>query len=234
MADQMPKTFIVDCPECRAKVAAIEHGCVKINGGIDEEGEGHYGVQVFLGKCPKCRTILAGESQQVAISGYDSEYDEWAEAIRVYPRPPKTFTSRRIPKVVSESITEAVKSLQANANVAACVMFGRALEAICRDLLERNQPRKGRKSDTPPKHPIMLGQGIRKLKEKGLIDERLFDWSQQLQAFRNLAAHPTDTTILREDADDLCSFVYGIIEYVYDLTDRYNEFKKRLAERKAE
>jgi hypothetical protein len=78
----------------------------------------------------------------------------------------------------------------------------------------------------------MLGEGIRKLKDKGLIDDRLLDWSQQLHAFRNVAAHPTDTLISREDAEDLQSFVYAIIEYIYDLTDRYNEFKERVAKRK--
>jgi uncharacterized protein YutE (UPF0331/DUF86 family) len=53
----------------------------------------------------------------------------------------------------------------------------------------------------------MLGEGLRKLKEKGLIDQRLLDWSQELHAFRNIAAHPTDITISREEADDLRSFV---------------------------
>lgn len=33
----------------------------------------------------------------------------------------------------------------------------------------------------------MLAEGIRKLKEGNHIDERLFDWSQQLHAFRNIA-----------------------------------------------
>ena len=233
MSDPVPKTFIVDCPICKAKVAAIEHGCVRRPGGIDRGGGEHYGISVTLGECPKCRTILVGESQQIGIENYDSEYNEWAEAIRVYPEPPKTFTSERIPKVVSESIAEAVKSLQANANIAACVMFGRALEAICRDLLEPAQTGSTTQSTAAPKRSIMLGKGIRKLKDKGLIDQRLFDWSQQLHAFRNVAAHPTDTTISREDATDLCSFVYAIIEYIYDLTDRYNEFKERQAERLA-
>lgn len=232
MSDAVPKTFIVDCPICRAKVAAIEHGCVRRRGGFDREGEMQYGISVTLGECPKCRTILVGESQQVGIEGYDSEYDEWAEAIRVYPEPPKTFTSERIPKMVSESIAEAVRSLQANANVAACVMFGRALEAICRDLLEPERIGGETKSTSARKRPVMLGEGIRKLKDKGVIDQRLFDWSQQLHAFRNVAAHPTDKTISREDADDLRSFVYAIIEYIYDLTDRYNEFQERLTEKK--
>jgi hypothetical protein len=232
MSDPTPRTFIVDCPTCKAKVAALEHGHVKKNGGIDQEGNEHYGISVSLGMCPKCRTILVGESQQIGIERYDSEYDEWADAIRVYPEPPKTFTSNRIPKVVSESIAEADKSLQANANIAACVMFGRALEAICHDLLKYAQTDDSAQPAAAPKRRVVLGEGIRKLKDNGLIDQRLFDWSQQLHAFRNVAAHPTEITISREDAIDLRSFVYAIIEYIYDLTDRYEEFKERLAKKK--
>ena len=232
MSDPIPETFIVDCPKCKAKVAAIEHGCVRRLSRMDRGGDIHYGNSVSLGECPKCRTILVGKSQQIGIEGYDSEYDEWADAIRVYPEPPKTFASDRIPKMVSESIAEADRSLQANANVAACVMFGRALEAICRDLLEPAPIGGETKSTSAPKRPVMLGEGIRKLKDKGVIDQRLFDWSQQLHAFRNVAAHPTDITISREDADDLRSFVYAIIEYIYDLTDRYNEFQERLEKKK--
>ena len=78
----------------------------------------------------------------------------------------------------------------------------------------------------------MLGEGIQKLKEGKHIDDRLFDWSQQLRAFRNIAAHPEDEVISRQDAEDLQAFVYAIIEYIYDLTDRYEEFKARLARQK--
>lgn len=232
MSEPIRETFIVDCPICKAKVAAGQHGCVRRSGGIDQDGEEHYGISVSLGVCPKCRSILVGESQQIGIAGYDTEYDEWADSIRVYPEPPKTFTSKRIPKVVSDSIAEAVKSLQANANIAACVMFGRALEAICHDLLEPAHTASTNQPTATRKRSVMLGEGIRRLKDNGLINDQLFDWSQQLHAFRNVAAHPTDITISREDADDLRSFVYAIIEYIYDLTDRYNEFKERLAKKK--
>lgn len=47
----------------------------------------------------------------------------------------------------------------------------------------------------------------------------------------NVAAHPTDEVISREDAEDLRSFAHAIVEYAYDLTDRYNEFKARIAVR---
>jgi hypothetical protein len=234
MPSQPLPTFIIDCHTCKAKVAAEEHGRICISGGINpENGEEYYGCAVALGRCPKCRSILVGESQQVAIGGYDAYEDEWADPIRVYPDPPKAFRSARIPKIVTDSISEGLKSLQANANVAACVMFGRALEAICRDLLETTlQP--GTSANTTPakKRHIMLGEGIRKLKDKGLIDQRLLDWSQELHAFRNIAAHPTDITISREEAEDLRSFVFAIVEYIYDLTDRYNEFKERQSKKK--
>ena len=152
--------------------------------------------------------------------------------MRIFPKPPKTFSSYRIPKVVSDSITEADRSLQANANIAACVMLGRALEAVCRDVIEKSKtPSKDTSTTAKKIKPIMLGQGIKKMKEIGVIDDRLFDWSQQLHAFRNLAAHPEDVSISREDTEDLQTFVYAIIEYIYDLTDRYEEFKERLAEK---
>ena len=66
------------------------------------------------------------------------------------------------------------------------------------------------------------------LRDTNVIDDRLYEWSQQLHAFRNLAAHPEDVSISRNDADDLQTFVTAIVEYVYDLTDRYAEFKERV------
>jgi uncharacterized protein YutE (UPF0331/DUF86 family) len=112
-------------------------------------------------------------------------------------------------------------------------MFGRALEAICRNILDTSvSDDTTQAAVTSGRRPIMLGEGIRKLKDAGIIDERLFDWSQQLHAFRNLAAHPTDIAISREEADDLRTFVFAIVEYIYDLTDRYNDFKERLESKK--
>ena len=105
-------------------------------------------------------------------------------------------------------------------------MFGRALEAVCRDkLLTKEEIKAGKK--------VMLANGIKQLHDKKIIDARLFDWSQHLHAFRNIAAHPDDDfTISREDAEDLQAFAYAIIEYIYDLNERYEEFKERLQKKK--
>lgn len=81
----------------------------------------------------------------------------------------------------------------------------------------------------PPIASFTTRSKIKQLRDKNLIDNRLFDWSQHLHAFRNLAAHPDmeGASITREDAEDLQAFVYAIIEYIYDLADRYEEFKER-------
>lgn len=218
-------TFIIDCPQCRAKVGVVETGRAE-RGGFDNDAGEPYGDKLVVGLCPSCTTPLAGYAQKTHFEGWEGEEeDRWSDVIRVHPKPPKTFSSYRIPRAVTNSLLEADRTLQAGANMATCVMFGRALEAVCRDILEEE-------ASGPPRRRMMLGAGIRALKEKNFIDQRLYDWSQQLQAFRNLAAHSEDVTISREDAEDLQAFVYAITEYIYDLTDRYNEFKERAESRK--
>jgi Domain of unknown function (DUF4145) len=220
------ETFIVECPYCKAKVGAIEEGRA-VEGGLDDGGS-PYANAIIVGKCPGCNCLIAGTSEQIRFEGIDDEYDRWSDAVRIYPKPAKSFPSTRTPRVLRESLIEADRAIQANANIAACVMFGRALEALCRDhLLDKHVADPATKKKT-----IMLGQGIKQLRDKNIIDDRLYDWSQQLQAFRNLAAHPDDDFApSRQDTEDLQAFVYAITEYVYDLTDRYNEFKRRMAEK---
>ena len=231
------KTFIVDCPKCRAKVAA------EISGVAERSGHGYesnvpFADRLYVGTCPRCGILISGKSHQISFIEWNSEFDEWSDVVRVFPEPMKTFTSHRIPKVVTNSLVEADRCLQSGASTAACVMFGRALEAVCRDVLQpgttssvRKRTRGTRAKPSTPSKKIMLGKGIQELKDQNIIDQRLYDWSQQLQAFRNIAAHPDEIEISRQDAEDLQSFVYAIVEYIYDLADRYEEFKERLARR---
>lgn len=215
-------TFIVDCSYCKAKVAAEISGVAE-NIGYNEYAAEYFGLKLYVGKCPRCSSLLAGSSEQVGFKGIDSDDDDWTEVERVFPQPVRTFRSIRIPNGVIRSLREGEKSLQAGATSAACVMFGKTLEALARDKLMNPADAKSKR--------IMLGAGIKELKNRNLIDQRLFDWSQQLQAFRNVAAHADEAVISREDAEDLQAFVYAIIEYIYDLTDRYEEFKDRLERR---
>jgi hypothetical protein len=223
-------TFIVDCPTCTAKVAAEESGRAERTG-FDDEASEPYGFRLHVGKCPRCSLLLAAESQQRRFSGWEGdEFDVWSDPVRVHPKPPKTFTSYRIPNVVRNSLIEADIALQGGAKHAACVMLGRALEGLCRDVLFTPDEKKAIRAGTSKKH-LMLAEGIKQLRDRGIIDSRLSDWSKDLHAFRNLAAHPDvqgfGEAITRQDAEDLQVFVYAITEYVYDLAERYEEFKAR-------
>ena len=234
MAIAAPLTFIVDCPWCKAKVAANETGNAE-QVRWDDECHEEYKFKVLVGICPSCASILVGETEQIWVEQDGSYGSRWRDIARIYPKPPKTFSSDRIPKVVKDSLNEADRSLQAGANIAACVMLGRALEALCRNILDSESSTTSTAAVPPApakqEKKIMLGEGIKRLKDRKIIDERLYDWSQQLHAFRNLAAHPEDISISRVDAEDLQIFVNAIVEYVYDLADRYEEFKNRLDER---
>lgn len=228
----MAATFIVDCPTCKAKVAAEETGRAEDTGFDSEVGE-PYGWRLFVGKCPRCTNLIAAQSQQLRFDGWEGDDENvWSDPVRVHPKPPKTFSSFRIPSNVTKSLTEADIALQGNASLAACVMFGRALEALCRDVLFTTEEKKAIRKGTSKKR-LMLADGIKQLREKNYIDNRLFDWSQHLHAFRNLAAHSDADggSITRQDAEDLQAFVYAIIEYIYDLADRYEEFKERQEKR---
>ena len=174
----MTTTFIIDCPRCRAKVAAEGKGETSSSHYDDDVGE-PFGYRISIGKCPSCTLILVGRAEQIEFEGWEGRvHDSYGDVVRVYPDPPKVFTSYRIPKSLTQSLLEAERCMQVSAYIAAAVMLGRALEALCRDVLAPSgaAPTTEGKSDKPNK-PVMLGKGIRDLKENKIIDDRLYDWS---------------------------------------------------------
>ena len=231
-ADYGAKYFHHCCSFCRAKVAAEQLGCAD-DAGIDNESAERWAEKLLLGKCPKCGALLAGHSRQIRFAADDEDDDVWSDVDRIYPKPSKTFSSFAIPKIVTNSLTQADKSLQADVPEGACVLFGRALEAVCYDKLLTEEEKRALREGTSKKQ-IPLANGLKQLREKNIIEDRLLGWSQQLRAFRNVAAHAPlhAEPISREDAEDLQAFVYAIIEYIYDLTERYQEFTERQARKK--
>jgi len=227
MAKAQP-TFLVNCDNCKAKVAAVQHGLAEQ--GIEVyDNEPYGGSRLYVGKCPVCARLVAAFSTQTAIGGYDAEEDDWSDPVRVYPNPPRVL-SGRVPQHVRKSMSEAETVLQAGVHDSACVMLGRALEGLCRDQLQEEIAAAVKEGKSPKSAKFMLDQALASLRSKEIIDDKLLAWSKQLQAFRNVAAHSDDgTPLTRMDVLDLRTFAYAIIEYVYDLTERYNEFVARAA-----
>ena len=97
--------------------------------------ENHTPIAFTSASAQAAGTLLAGESHQVDFEGHNAQEDQWSDIVRIHPKPSRTFSSWRIPRVVTDSLVEADKSLQAGACTASCIMLGRALEAVCRDVL---------------------------------------------------------------------------------------------------
>lgn len=220
------QTFLVDCDICKAKVAALQMGMAE-RGLIVHDNEPYGGVRLYVGTCPRCKSPVATHSVQTSIGGYDSDEDEWSDPARVFPNPPRVL-NHRIPEFVRDSMSQAETCLRAGVHDPACVMIGRALEALCRDQLADSND----KDATGKPQKFMLGHALPELRKREIIDDKLLAWSKQLQAYRNIAAHSdTETPVTRADVLDLRTFAYAIIEYVYDLSERYKEFEARVSAR---
>lgn len=72
-----------------------------------------------------------------------------------------------------------------------------------------------------------LSASLKKMKEQGLIDDRLFEWSDALRVVGNEAAHGVKVAISQADAKDAIEFTNAILDYLFSYRDRFEKFKKR-------
>ncbi|MGZ0019679.1 DUF4145 domain-containing protein [Nitrosomonas sp. wSCUT-2] len=197
--------MLIDCNLCRAKVDAEVL--------FEHNDQDLFATKTFLLKCPSCNSALVAKSEE----DYVNDKSVWSRPVRVYPRPTRALGSD-IPEIVKKSIEEAEKCIQSGAYLAATAMCGRSLEAICRHYKTKDS---------------YLGGGLKELRDLGVIDARLYQWGEELRDQRNNAAHATDTEISAQDANDVMTFTYAIIDYVFLLAQKFEQFQKRKAERAA-
>lgn len=210
MKDVDSPTQIIDCTNCESKV----QGTVIAKESYFYSDWMDLPSYIFVLKCTGCDFPIVGHANLVQT---DSDKYYLDSLSRVWPNAQKD-TAWEIPKSARDAMNEASRCFNAKAYNACVVMCGRALEAICKD------------------HEIdmrSLMAGLRDLKEKGVIDGRLFEWGNALREARNVGAHATESETTRVDARDVLDFTHAIGEYVYVLTDKYKEFLARKAKRAA-
>lgn len=199
----MFKTVICECYICEAKTTCnvLAEGRRFEDHG-EHEGVRHgYEYEIYALQCHQCGTVLFGE-EIPPETGYAS---------RVYPEP-EEFISYVVPKHVRVSLSEAIQCFRARAYNACAVMCGRALEAICHE--------------HGVKKSALIG-GLKELRQKGILDERMFEWSDMLRTHRNIGAHLTDQEITKEDAKELLDFTKAIVDYIFVLSHRFQRFLER-------
>lgn len=201
------ETQAIDCPTCELMVSAR----VKSHLSYYVAEEMNEPIYLFLLECPGCKLPMAGTADII-----QTDLNEWkmSSLSRVWPEP-KKLTSWTLPDLMRTSIEEATRCLDARAYNACVVMCGRAIEALCKEYVVKGS----------------LMSGLKELKQKGIIDGRLYEWGEALREARNIGAHATEFQTSRENARDVLDFTDAIGEYVYVLTYKYKQFIERKAKK---
>jgi hypothetical protein len=196
--------MIVECKSCEALV----DGQIVSRYHVPESPE-YGGERITLLKCPKCLgPLLMGE---LDLGGAGCDSSDFDEPYRLYPAQ-DTRVNPALPQPIQVSFGEALACLKARAYTAAAIMCRKTLEGICSEhgVVTRN-----------------LGSGLKELRDKGLIENRLYDWADALRISGNEAAHDVKVTISADDARDIVEFTNALLEYVFTFRDKFEKFRTR-------
>lgn len=197
--------MIIHCTECRQYVEAGEAGSY---------------WRHFDGREPSCRyTLLACAACQSPILvrqaniGNMAEGDKWDTPFVVFPQG-DLRVNPNAPKNIRAAFEEACACYRSQAYTASAIMCRKTIEGVCTEhgVTERN-----------------LSASLKQMKAEGLIDERLFEWSDALRIVGNEAAHGVGVSIGQPDAKDTLEFTNAILDYLFSYRDRFEQFKKRRA-----
>lgn len=197
--------MIVECTSCCAYVEASEHGEFEYM----RQGDDMSGRFVLL-RCNKCGSPLLIQQDNI---GNEIQGDVWGVPSRLYPGEGYR-ASLNAPGDIRRAFEEAATCYRTRAHTAAAIMCRKTLEGIC------------------TAHGVNEGSlisSLRKMKDCGLIDERLFEWADMLRTTGNEAAHGVGTTISEADARDTLEFTNAILDYLFSYRDRFEKFKQRRA-----
>ncbi|RKR89937.1 uncharacterized protein DUF4145 [Micromonospora pisi] len=188
------------CTSCRNATSSVPAGWI----GEDEDPT----IGYALIECSHCHRLMVIQ-----------EFNEWNGQDLVSSGAPvviwpvrDTQLSVEIPDPARKSFEEARACHHAGQFTAAALMVRRTLEAVCID-----------KGATTGSLQVKLNE----LKSKGIIEGKLTDWSHDLRALGNEAAHDTTIFISAADAQDALELAEALLNYVYVLNAKYNAFKAR-------
>jgi Domain of unknown function (DUF4145) len=196
---------VIVCPHCERATAAKVKG-EAVWSGINREGE-HIDppTEWTLVQCGSC-LLPSLQLREDYGGGFEDD-----EPIFVYPEPRRLNPD--IPIALRREWEEAKTCLDAKAYAACAVMTRRTLEGTCKELgvKEKN-----------------LAKALKGLQAKGLIDGMLAEWAKALRVAGNRGAHFTGEPVSREDAENSLAFTEALLDHVYVLRKRFEEFKRRL------
>jgi|LGOV01.1.fsa_nt_gb hypothetical protein len=197
--------MIIDCPKCNQYVEVVE------SGGYDypahQNGPGGRYRLVSCGIC--CRPMVVCQENL----GNLADGDIWDQPFRVFPED-ENFINPEWPAEIQNAYHEAVGCFKAHSYTATVIMCRKIIDGLCtlQGVNERN-----------------LDLSLKKLRDNGVIDTRLYDWANALRLSGNEAVHDLKVTFDHADASDLMDLTSAILEYIYSFTQKFDQFMERRA-----
>jgi hypothetical protein len=200
--------MLVECSVCEA---FVDGELIADYTRFDKKSE-MTGKYSFL-KCPRC-------SEPFIVLQVDDgsglEFSNWDEPRRLYP-PVEMDVSLAIPNSLRTAYDEARACFRAKAYTATAIMCRKTLEGIADEnkITARN-----------------LATALKEMKDKGIIESRLYEWADTLRISGNEAAHGVNSQISRQDTMDILEFTHALLEYVFTFQEKFEQFKKRQSKTK--
>jgi hypothetical protein len=200
------------CRNCNSIVAAEVRATASgeppgdLSEHLDPGEDGFRRVRYRLAFCRKCEAVFLYRNCRTEPSEFTFEEI-------LYPRASEPLAAD-VPPLVRKPYESAV-SCFAVANYEPCVIMCRkALEAVC-VLLEESGGNG------------TLANRLRRLRDSGKIEAKLYDWASELRMVGNDAAHDLSMDVSKDDARDCLEFVEAISVWVFVLDRKFQEFTKR-------
>ena len=209
------KTFDVFCTNCNVQTAACvvaEHSRSTLSPFLNvddvEWTNTEYSIYVYnIAACGRCESVFLVESKIWC----NSEYEVPQEERVLYPSSSQVSMDG-IPATAARIYLDAARAYSVGLYEPCAIMSRKCIEAVCHELGETKGP---------------LNRRLSNLRENGKIDQKLLEWADQLRLIGNDAAHDLEIIMEQVDAKDALDFVEAILMYVFTLTIRFEEFKRR-------
>lgn len=168
------------------------------------------GTSFILAECSRCEAPLLLGWQPNVDELWSADPDDMVWQ-RLWPPTQQAFGSPPgCPQVAADLLHEAM-TCQAVSPTAAVVLTRKAVEAITASLGFRGN----------------LGMSLRKMRDQGVIDQRLWAWSDLLREVGNRGAHDLEGSVTGSDAEDAAWFARELIHQVFVVQPRFEVFASR-------
>lgn len=166
-------------------------------------------IRVLL--CPSCEEFNIIQDYKEGTQ-FTELNDAVAKTNFFYPLPQEFADSSPEAEGIRDTYREAVICFKADLLSSSVAMCRKTIELLCTYFV-------------PTESCTLMGK-LQKMKNKQIIDTKLYDWATVLRISGNQAVH-TDTKFLKEDVQDILDVTYALVEYCIDLDYKFKNFMQR-------